>query len=84
MKIRNTDTPISEDSKLTLNVELDIVPTTLPNLQENIVEDVISVSNNDPSSSRKTELWKQEDYDAPKSEFSVHSRSFIFFYAFNT
>ncbi|XP_060673481.1 protein VASCULAR ASSOCIATED DEATH 1, chloroplastic isoform X2 [Ziziphus jujuba] len=63
---RNTDTPISEDSKLAPNAEHDTMPTTLPNMQENVVGDVIPVPNTDLSSSSKTELWKEEDYDAPK------------------
>lgn len=75
VKFRNTDTPISEDSKLAPNAEHDTMPTTLPNMQENVVGDVIPVPNTDLSSSSKTELWKEEDYDAPKREFSVPSRS---------
>lgn len=70
MQIRITDNPISEDSKPTSNVEDAIVPTTLSNLQEN-GEDVIPVPNTTSSSSRQTSIWKEENYDAPKSEFSV-------------
>ncbi|KAF3445586.1 hypothetical protein FNV43_RR10762 [Rhamnella rubrinervis] len=63
---RNTDNPISEDFKLTSNVEDDIVPTALPNLQEKEEEAVIPVPDTNSSSSRQTLIWKQENYDAPK------------------
>lgn len=70
MEIRNMDNPISEDSKLTSNVEDNTVPTALPNLQENEEEEVIRVPDTN-SSSRQTLIRKQENYDAPKSESTV-------------
>jgi hypothetical protein len=44
------------------NVEVDAEP----------VVNAQPVVNSEPSSSKKTWIWKQENFDAPKSEFILH------------
>lgn len=74
MLVRDKDTHISKDSELSSKVEDNSVLTSLPEPQGVIKEDVEPVLNNEPSSSRDTLIWKEEDCDAPNSMFSLHSR----------
>ena len=75
--IRNKDTPVLNDS-LPVNVEVETVAATTSEQPDNVEVDAESVVNaepvvnSEPSSSKKTWIWKQENFDAPKSEFILH------------
>ncbi|PRQ57401.1 putative GRAM domain-containing protein [Rosa chinensis] len=89
---RNTDTQISKDSELPPKVEDDSVLTSLPEPKGVIEEDIEPVLNGEPSSSRDTLIWKEEDSDAPdvpefytkvaESQFPIKVEDFFsFFYS---
>jgi hypothetical protein len=61
---RNKDVPVLNDS-LPLNVEDETVAATASEQQDN-VEDAEPLPNAEPSSSKKTWTWKEENFDAPK------------------
>lgn len=69
MWVRNANTHISEDSELPPKVEDDSVLTSLPEPEGVVEEDIEPVLNGEPSSSRDTLIWKEEDSDAPNSTF---------------
>jgi hypothetical protein len=56
------------NDSLPLNVEDETVAATASEQQDN-VEDAEPLPNAEPSSSKKTWTWKEENFDAPKSEF---------------
>lgn len=56
------------NDSLPLNVEDETVAVTASEQQDN-VEDAEPLLNAEPSSSKKTWTWKEENFDAPKSEF---------------
>lgn len=77
MWIRNKDVPFLNDS-LPVNVEVETVEATASEQPDNVdtdAEPVVNaetVVNSEPSSSKNTWIWKQENFDAPKSEFILH------------
>ncbi|XP_004308497.1 PREDICTED: protein VASCULAR ASSOCIATED DEATH 1, chloroplastic isoform X2 [Fragaria vesca subsp. vesca] len=87
---RNANTHISEDSELPPKVEDDSVLSSLPEPEGVVEEDIEPVLNGEPSSSRDTLIWKEEDSDAPnipdfytkvaESQFPIKVEDFFRFF----
>jgi hypothetical protein len=77
MWIRNKDVPVLNDS-VPVNVEVETVAATASEQPDNVevdAEPVVNAEpgvNSEPSSSENTWIWKQENFDAPKSKFTLH------------
>lgn len=54
---------------LPLNVEDEIVSAIASERQDNVEKDTEPLPNAESSSSKKTWTWKEENFEAPKSEF---------------
>ncbi|XP_009353706.2 protein VASCULAR ASSOCIATED DEATH 1, chloroplastic [Pyrus x bretschneideri] len=61
---RNEDI-VSQDSKLASNVVDDSVLTSIPEQYDTVEEALEPARNNDPSCSKDTLIWKEENSDAP-------------------
>lgn len=71
MWVRKVDIPIPKEPELPPNVEDGKVSTTISEGEDILEEDIVPVSIANSSSSGTTLMWKQENCDAPNSEFSL-------------
>ncbi|KAB2595342.1 GRAM domain-containing protein 1A-like [Pyrus ussuriensis x Pyrus communis] len=62
---RNGDIHVSQDSKLASSVVDDSALTSIPEQHDIVKEDLEPAQNSDPSCSKDTLIWKEENSDAP-------------------
>ncbi|KAM1140386.1 hypothetical protein ACFX19_041163 [Malus domestica] len=62
---RNRDIHVSQDSKLASSVVDDSALTSIPEQHDIVKEDLEPAQNSDPSCSKDTLIWKEENSDAP-------------------